>query len=88
MIDNKEIISGGNNFELYFEFDNIEQIVKTLNDNNVSLVHDIKEQPWRQKVVRFYDHDKNIIEIGESMEYLVFRLKNEGLLIEQPHGTC
>jgi predicted enzyme related to lactoylglutathione lyase len=83
LIDNKEIISGGNNFELYFEFDNIEQVVKTLKDNNVSLVHDIREQPWRQKVVRFYDPDKNIIEIGESLEYLAFRLKNEGLSVEQ-----
>ena len=83
LIDNKEIRHGGNNFELYFEYDNVEQIVKSLKDNNISFVHEIREQPWRQKVVRFYDPDKNIIEIGESMEYLVFRLKNEGLSIER-----
>jgi len=83
LIDNKEIRQGGNNFELYFEYDNVEQIVKLLMDKNISFVHAIREQPWRQKVVRFYDPDKNIIEIGESMEYLSFRLKNEGLSIEQ-----
>jgi catechol 2,3-dioxygenase-like lactoylglutathione lyase family enzyme len=87
LIDNKEIQTGGNNFELYFEYDNVEDIVKTLKDNNIVFVHDIREQPWRQKVVRFYDPDKNIIEIGESLEYLVFRLKNEGLSIEQISKT-
>lgn len=87
LINNKEIKHEGNNFELYFEYDNVEQIVKVLKDNNVSLVHDIIEQPWKQKVVRFYDPDNNIIEIGESMEYLAFRLKNEGMSIEQISQT-
>ncbi|MFA5729147.1 MAG: VOC family protein [Candidatus Neomarinimicrobiota bacterium] len=83
LIDNKEIRTGGNNFELYFEYDNIEEIVKKLKESNVTFVHEIREQPWRQKVVRFYDPDENIIEIGESLEYLAFRLKNEGLSVEQ-----
>lgn len=87
LIDNKEIRHGGNNFELYFEYDNIEQIVNILKEHDVSFVHEIREQPWRQKVVRFYDPDKNIIEIGESMEHLIFRLKNEGMSIEQISKT-
>ena len=28
-------------------------------------------------VVRFYDPDKNIVEIGESMEHLIFRLHQQ-----------
>lgn len=83
LIENKEINPGGNNFELYFEHDNLDEIVKKLKDNNVSFVHDIREQPWRQKVARFYDPDENIIEIGESLEYLSYRLKSEGLTIDQ-----
>ncbi len=86
LIDNK-VTYGGNNFELYFEFDNVEQIVRTLKDNNVSFVHGIREQPWKQKVVRFYDPDKNMIEIGESLEYLAFRLQKEGLSMEQISKT-
>lgn len=50
---------------------------------NIELVHDVREQPWRQKVVRFYDPDKNIIEVGESMEFLSFRLAKEGKTIEE-----
>ena len=79
LIDNREIKSGGNNFELYFESDTIEQIVEKLEKNDVLFVHELREQPWRQKVVRFYDPDKNIIEIGETLEHLSFRLKQEGL---------
>ena len=83
LIDNKEITHGGNNFELYFENDNLEEIVTKLKHNKVKFVHEIREQPWRQKVVRFYDPDKNIIEIGETMEYLAFRLSEEALTVEQ-----
>jgi catechol 2,3-dioxygenase-like lactoylglutathione lyase family enzyme len=77
LIDNKEVIACGNNFELYFEYDDVEQIVEKLKAEKVEFVHELREQPWKQFVVRFYDPDKNIIEIGESMEHLVFRLKQQ-----------
>lgn len=83
LIDNKEIKSTSNNFELYFEEDEVEMLVNKLKENNVEFVHELREQPWRQKVVRFYDLDKNIIEVGESLEYLVFRLHNEGMTIPE-----
>ncbi len=83
LIDNREIKSGGNNFELYFESDTIELIVENLKKSKILFVHELREQPWRQKVVRFYDLDKNIIEVGETLEHLSFRLKKEGLSFEQ-----
>lgn len=83
LIDNKPIRTGGNNFELYFEHDDVDQIVGLLKENGVELVHEAREQPWRQKVVRFYDPDRNIIEIGESLEYLSYCLSTEGLTDEQ-----
>ncbi|MEI6091773.1 MAG: VOC family protein [bacterium] len=83
LIGDKEVKQGGNNFELYFEYDDVEQIVKRLKEHNVQFVHEVREQPWRQKVVRFYEPDKHIIEIGESMEFLSYRLNNEGLSLEE-----
>ena len=83
LIDNKEIKSGGNNFELYFEDNNIEKIVELLHENNVEFIHKIKEQPWRQKVIRFYDPDKHIIEIGESIEFLCYRLHIENIDVSE-----
>ena len=82
-IDNKPISKGSNNFELYFEYDNLDELVKRLTDNHIELVHPLREQPWRQQVIRFYDPDFHIIEVGEPMENVCFRLFNEGLEIEQ-----
>jgi catechol 2,3-dioxygenase-like lactoylglutathione lyase family enzyme len=82
LIDGKEIKSGGNDFELYFEYDDMDEINIRLNNNQVELVHPMREQPWRQRVVRFYDPDRHIIEIGESMEFLCYRLHREGLSSE------
>ena len=83
LIDNKDIIAGGNNFELYFEYDNVEQIAEKLKIEKVEFVHELREQPWKQLVMRFYDPDKNIIEIGESMEHLIFRLHQQNHSIDE-----
>ncbi len=83
LIDNKEIHLGGNNFELYFEDDGVERIVQLLKENGVTFVHKLREQPWKQRVVRFYDPENHIIEVGESMEYAVFRLHHEGLSVDE-----
>ncbi|MBN1925191.1 MAG: VOC family protein [Prolixibacteraceae bacterium] len=79
LINNKPIVQGGNNFELYFEQNNLDQFVEKLAALNVSLIHPLMEHPWRQKAIRFYDPDKHIIEVGESMEYTCYRLSLEGL---------
>jgi catechol 2,3-dioxygenase-like lactoylglutathione lyase family enzyme len=78
LIGGKPILKESHNFELYFEFDDVEAFVKELNEQNIKFVHIVKEQPWGQKVVRFYDPDMNIIEVGESLEYLSYRLNKEG----------
>jgi len=83
LIDNREIVEGSNSCELYFEDDNIESIEKEIANEGVEFIHRIKEQPWRQQVLRFYDYDKNIIEIGERLEHEAYRLKKEGLSIEE-----
>lgn len=83
LIDGRMITAGSNNFELYFEYDDVDTFVNELKRNNVEFVHEVRVQPWHQKVVRFYDPDNNIIEVGESMEYLSFRLSKEGKSIEE-----
>ncbi len=83
LINNKEVAIGGNNFELYFEYDNVSEIVEKLKAEKVEFVHELCEAPWKQLGVKFYDPDKNIIEIGESLEYLTFRLYRQGNSVDE-----
>ncbi|MBI9064715.1 MAG: VOC family protein [Marinilabiliaceae bacterium] len=83
LIDEKPMVAPSNSFELYFEEDDLLPLIDKLKAYGVEFVHELREQPWRQRVVRFYDPDHNMIEIGESMEYLCFRLYKEGASVEE-----
>jgi catechol 2,3-dioxygenase-like lactoylglutathione lyase family enzyme len=72
-----------NNTELYFEENHLDKLVPLLKKENVEFVHEIREQDWKQRVIRFYDPDKHLIEVGESMDFLVCRLKKEGHTVEE-----
>ena len=79
---NKDVIKMSNSFELYFEHDNLHEIIKKIKELDLEFVHEISEQPWKQLVVRFYDYDKNIIEIGESILHVAYRLSLQKYSIE------
>jgi hypothetical protein len=68
--------------ELYFETEDLQPIYQRLNDAGVAFIHPICEQPWGQRVMRFYDPDGHIIEIGETMEAVVWRFHERGLSTE------
>ncbi|MBF9016319.1 MULTISPECIES: VOC family protein [unclassified Oceanispirochaeta] len=76
-----------NNCELYFEHDELENLHTVLQDEGIQFLHSIMEQPWRQKVMRFYDYDGNLIEVGESMDHVAYRLSQEGLEIPEISKT-
>ncbi len=79
-----DITQKSNNCELYFEEDNLEGLLDRLkNIASLEYIHGIKEQPWGQRVIRFYDPDMHIIEVGESMESVAKRFLNKGLTIEE-----
>ncbi|MFP4163069.1 MAG: VOC family protein [Chitinispirillaceae bacterium] len=78
LIGNRRIAPGGNCYELYFENDNLDEILKRLEEAEVTFIHKIVTHPWQQRAVRFYDPDMNIIEVGESMETVCIRLESEG----------
>ncbi|MDX9847970.1 MAG: VOC family protein [Tenuifilaceae bacterium] len=78
LIDGKPIQKGSNSFELYFEDDDLEKFMNKLTLNQVQLVHPLREQPWKQRVIRFYDPDMNIIEVGETLECTANRLSAAG----------
>ena len=65
----KNVIAENNSSELYFEEKNIESFVKKLEElyPDVRYVNKLMTHSWGQKVVRFYDPDGNLIEVGTPM---------------------
>lgn len=70
-----------NRFELYFETENLSQIILILHEKKVRFLHEIHEESWGQQTIRFFDPDNHLIEIGESMKQLVGRYFRKGLTI-------
>ena len=65
----KEIVPKSNSCELYFEEPDIEGFVEKLERlyPSVEYVNRLMTHAWGQKVVRFYDLDGNLIEVGTPM---------------------
>lgn len=78
------VIEKSNNMELYFEVDDFDTFIKKLKDyRDVEYVHEPMKHDWQQRVVRIYDPDHHIIEIGESMAVIAKRYLAEGYSIEE-----
>ena len=62
----KVIVQQSNNCELYFEEPDIEAFVMKLEKlyPDTEYVNKLMAHSWVQKVVRFYDPDGNLIEVG------------------------
>ena len=65
----KSLILKNNMTELYFEESDIEGFVKKLEESDfeIEFVNKLMTHSWGQKVVRFYDPDGNLIEVGTPM---------------------
>ncbi len=65
----KEIIPQNNACELYFEEADIEGFIEKLERcyPEVQYVNRLMTHSWGQKVIRFYDPDGNLIEVGTPM---------------------
>lgn len=78
------IAEKSNNMELYFEEENLDGFIDILKEYpEIEYVHGIKEHDWKQRVIRIYDPDYHIIEVGEPMKSVVKRLLKEGYTIEE-----
>lgn len=78
-----EIFFGGNDSELYFEEDDFDNFILKLRQiPDICYVHPVIEHSLGQRVVRFYDPDKHIIEVGENLNKVVRKFLNKGMSIE------
>ncbi len=73
-----------NNFQLYFEVEDLEHWQEKIKKiDGIEFIHEAKEYPWGQRVMRFYDYDQHIIEVSESMACVAKRFLAQGLSIEE-----
>ena len=82
-LETDRVAFGGNDAELYFEEDRFDGFVRRLESLEIQYIHPVKEHPWGQRVVRFYDPDRHILEVGENMRAVCRRFLDSGLTPEE-----
>ena len=62
----RNLIPKNNMTELYFEEPDLDSFIKKLEESDfeIEYVNKLMTHSWGQKVVRFYDPDGNLIEVG------------------------
>ena len=69
--------------ELYFEEDKFDDFLKKLAAiKGIFYVHPVQQYSWGQRVIRFYDPDFHILEVGENMKSVCRRFLDSGMTIE------
>ena len=65
----RDIIPKSNSCELYFEEEDIEEFIEKLERlyPSIEYVNRLMTHSWGQRVIRFYDLDGNLIEVGTPM---------------------
>ena len=66
----KDVIPKSNSSELYFEEQDIDAFIEKLERMypDIEYVNRLMTHSWGQRVIRFYDLDGNLIEVGTPME--------------------
>ena len=66
---NRDIMPKSNSCELYFEEQDIESFIKKLEKlyPSIEYVNRLMTHSWGQQVIRFYDLDGTLIEVGTPM---------------------
>jgi catechol 2,3-dioxygenase-like lactoylglutathione lyase family enzyme len=72
-----------NRFELYFETEDLDAAYERVKTSGAEFLHEIHEEPWGQRTMRFFDPDRHLIEIGELLETFIKRLHGENMTPEQ-----
>ena len=82
-IQTDDVTLPNNAGELYFEEDDIDKFCKHLESFEIRFIHKLFEHPWGQRVIRFYDSDGHVIEVGEKLDSVILRFMKQGLSVEE-----
>jgi len=79
-----DVKTKANNYQLAFEVADLDYwVAKIKAEQDVELVHDVHVYLWGQRVLRIYDYDGHIIELGEDLQIVVRRFQSEGRTVQE-----
>lgn len=79
-----KVMKRPNNMEICFEESDFDGFLSKLRKyQNIVYLGDVVEHGWGQRVVRFYDLDGHIIEVGEDMKMVINRFLASGMTMEE-----
>lgn len=73
-----------NNAEIVFEEQDFDGFLNKLKEYpDIEYLGEVIEHSWGQRVIRFYDLDGHIIEVGEDMKMVIKRFFDSGMTMEE-----
>lgn len=80
----EKILKKSNNAEIVFEEQDFDGFLNKLKHYpDIEYLGEVIEHSWGQRVIRFYDLDGHIIEVGEDMKMVIKRFLASGMTMEE-----
>ena len=80
----ESIVKKPNNAEICFEEQDFDDFLDKLKKYpHIEYLGEVVEHSWGQRVIRFYDLDGHIIEVGEDMKTVIKRFLASGMTMEE-----
>lgn len=80
----EKVLKKSNNVEIVFEEQDFDSFLNKLKEYpNIEYLGEVIEHSWGQRVIRFYDPDGHIIEVGEDMKMVIKRFLASGMTMEE-----
>ena len=80
----EKVLNKSNNAEIVFEEQDFDGFLNKLKEYpDIEYLGEVLEHSWGQRVIRFYDLDGHIIEVGEDMKMVIKRFLDSGMTMEE-----
>lgn len=80
----EKVLKKSNNAEIVFEEQDFDVFLNKLKEYpDIEYLGEVTEHSWGQRVIRFYDLDGHIIEVGEDMKMVIKRFLDSGMTMEE-----
>ena len=80
----EKVLKKSNNTEIVFEEQDFDTFLNKLKQYpDIEYLGEVIEHSWDQRVIRFYDLDGHIIEVGEDMKMVIKRFLASGMTMEE-----